>query len=119
MKGQTTETRHFRTMIAAGYLLMCLLAGGIMYMWFQEWHEFETLEKENRWINAFHQEIHHAYVRTIELSLLGETALEWEDKDMQTYHRKRLEVDSLLCRFETINPTGCIDRVRHLLENKE
>ena len=77
------------------------------------------LETANRRMNAFRQEVHHAYAQTIELSLLGETALEWEDKDMQTYHRKRLEVDSLLCRFKTIYPTGRIDSVRHLLESKE
>lgn len=106
-------------MIAAGYLLMCLLAGGIMYLWFREWHELEALEKANRRINVFRQEVHHAYARTVELSLLGETALEWENKDMQTYHRKRLEVDSLLCRFKTIYPTERIDSVRNLLEDKE
>lgn len=119
MKLNAIETRHFRTMIAVGYLLVSLLAGGIMYMWFQEWHEFETLETENRRINAFRQEVHHAYARTIELSLLGETVLEWEDEDVQAYHRKRLEVDSILCRFKRYYPAGRIDSVRHLLENKE
>lgn len=59
------------------------------------------------------------YVRVVELSLLGETALEWEDEDVQAYHRKRLEVDSLLCRFKRDYPAGRIDSVRHLLESKE
>ena len=106
-------------MIAVGYLLVSLLAGGIMYMWFQEWHEFEALETENRRINDFRQEVHHAYARTIELSLLGETVLEWEDEDVQVFHRKRLEVDSMLCRFKRYYPAGRIDSVRHLLESKE
>lgn len=119
MKRHIVETRHFRTMIAAGYLLMCLLAGGIMYMWFQEWQELEVLEAENRRINAFRQEVHHTYAWTIELSLLGETVLEWEDEDVQAYHRKRLEVDSMLCRFKRYYPAGRIDSVRHLLESKE
>lgn len=57
-----------------------------MYLWLQEWQELEALEMENKQINAFRQEIHHAYARTIELSLLGETVLEWEDEDVQTYH---------------------------------
>lgn len=90
-----------------------------MYSWFREWHELEALETENRRINDFRQEVHHAYARTIELSLWGETVLEWEDEDVQAYHRKRLEVDSLLCRFKTIYPAGRIDSVRHLLESKE
>ena len=120
MKLNTIETKHFRMMIAAGYLLICLLAGGIMCMWFQEWHEVEALETENQRINTFRQEVHYAYARMIELSLLGEAVLEWENEDVQTYHQKRLEMDSLLCRFKTTYyPSERIDSVRHLLVNKE
>lgn len=90
-----------------------------MYLWLQEWHELEALETENRRINVFRQEIHHTYAQTIKISLLGETVLEWEDEDVQAYHRKRLEVDSMLCRFKAIYPAERIDRVCHLLEDKE
>lgn len=119
MKLHSTSTKFLRMLIAAGYLLVSLLAGGIMYLWFQEWHELEALETANRQINAFRQEVHHAYARTIELFLLGETVLEWEDEDVQAYHRKRLEVDSILCRFKRYYPAERIDSVRHLLESKE
>ena len=44
----TIGTKFLRTLIAAGYLLMCLLAVGIMYLWFYEWKEIEALETENR-----------------------------------------------------------------------
>lgn len=119
MKRHTADTRHLRKMIAVGYLLVSLLAGGIMYLWFQGWHELEMLETKNRQINAFRQEVHHAYARTIELSLLGETVLEWEDEDVQTYHLKRLKVDSMMCLFKNYYPAERIDSVRHLLESKE
>ena len=119
MKRHAASTRHFRSLIATGYMLMGLLTGGFMYLWLQEWHELEALETENRRINAFRQEVHHTYARTIELSLLGETVLEWEDEDVQTYHRKRMEVDSMLYRFKQSYPAERIDSVRHLLETKE
>lgn len=119
MKRHAAGTRHFRSLIATGYLLMGLLTGGIMYLWLQEWHELEALEMENRQIDAFRQEVHHAYARTIELSLLGETVLEWEDEDVQTYHRKRMEVDSMLYRFKQSYPAERIDSVRNLLRSKE
>lgn len=57
----TIGTKFLRTLIAAGYLLMCLLAVGIMYLWFYEWKEIEALETENRRINAFRQEVHLVY----------------------------------------------------------
>lgn len=119
MKLKTADTRYFRALIAAGYLLLSLLAGGIMYLWLQEWQELEALEAENRRINAFRQEVHHTYAQIIEISLLGETVLEWEDEDVQTYHRKRLEVDSMLCLFKNYYPTERIDIMRNLLESKE
>ena len=55
----------------------------------------------------------------IELSLSGETVLEWEDADLEHYHYQRMAMDSMLCRFKTIYPTERIDSVRHLLEDKE
>lgn len=41
MKRHTIETRFLRILIAVGYLLMCLLAGGIMYLWYYEWKELK------------------------------------------------------------------------------
>lgn len=47
MKLNFMSTRFLRILVAAGYLLMCLLAGGIMYLWHYEWKEIEALETEN------------------------------------------------------------------------
>ena len=115
----TIGTRLPYTLIAAGYLLMCLLAGGIMYLWYYEWKDIEALEIENRRISCFRQEVHHAYGQIAGLSLLGESVLEWEDEDLEHYNVRRMSVDSLLCRFKTIYSAGRIDSVRHLLESKE
>lgn len=104
MKLHTTSTIFLRTLIAAGYLLMCLLAVGIMYLWFHEWWELEALEAENRRINGFRQEVHHVYGEMTGLSLLGESVLEWESEDLERYHTRRMAMDSLLCRFKTAYP---------------
>lgn len=91
------EKKSIRITIAAGYLLITLLISGIIYTWFNEWWELESLEKENQQINDFRKDIHNVYVRMMELSLLGESILEWEDKDVETYHILRISVDSILC----------------------
>ena len=119
MKLNFMSTRFLRILVAAGYLLMCLLAGGIMYLWHYEWKEIEALATENQRINNFRQEIHHVYGEMTGLSLLGESVLEWEDEDLEHYHIRRMAVDSMLCRFKTIYPARQIDSVRHLLESKE
>lgn len=119
MKRHTTSTIFLRTLIASGYLLMCLLAVGIMCLWFHEWRELEKLETANRRIIGFRQEVYHVYGEMTGLSLLGESVLEWEDEDVELYHVRRMEVDSLLCHFKTVYPAERIDSVCHLLEDKE
>lgn len=100
-------------------MLIITLIGCVIFVWFKVWHDYEELETKNRQINTFRQEVYHAYARTIELSLMGETVLEWEDEDVQVYHRKRLEVDSMMCRFKQSYPAERIDTMRNLLESKE
>ena len=111
--------KSIKNLISLGYLLMALLVIGIMYIWRKEWYELEKLEVQNRHIDTFRQESHEIFVLLIELSLSGETVLEWEYTDLEHYHYQRMAMDSMLCRFKTIYPTDRIDSVRHLLEDKE
>ena len=90
-----------------------------MYIWYKEWCDLEKLEVQNRHIDTFRQESHEIFVLLIELSLSGETVLEWEYADLVHYHYQRMAMDSMLCRFKTIYPAERIDSVRHLLEDKE
>lgn len=55
-----TTTKHFRKLLAAGYLLIVLLVGGIICTWLGEWRDLELLERENREINRFRKETHDA-----------------------------------------------------------
>lgn len=111
--------KSIKNLISLGYLLMALLVIGIMYIWRKEWYELEKLEVQNRHIDTFRQESHEIFVLLIELSLSGETVLEWEYTDLEHYHYQRMAMDSMLCRFKTIYPTERIDSVRHFLEDKE
>lgn len=111
--------KSIKNLISLDYLLMALLVIGIMYIWRKEWYELEKLEVQNRHIDTFRQESHEIFVLLIELSLSGETVLEWEYADLVHYHYQRMAMDSMLCRFKTIYPAERIDSVRHLLEDKE
>ena len=55
----------------------------------------------------------------VDLSLIGETVLDWNEEDMNIYHEKRLEVDSLLCLFKSSYRSERIDSVCRLLAEKE
>lgn len=111
--------KSIKNLISLGYLLMALLVIGIMYIWYKEWCDLEKLEVQNRHIDTFRQESHKIFVFLIELSLSGETVLEWKDADLEHYHTRRIAIDSMLCRFKVTYPAERIDSVRHLLEDKE
>ena len=63
--------------------------------------------------------INNINIQMIKFSLLGETILEWNDKDIEHYHARRMAMDSMLCRFKATYPAERIDSVRSLLEDKE
>ena len=104
---------------AWGYGFIVLLIGCIVYIWHNEWQEVEALESDNRQIDEFRKDINNIHIQLIEFSLLGESILDWDNKDLEHYHAKRMAMDSLLCRFKVTYPAERIDSVRHLLEDKE
>ena len=111
--------KQIQKIVASGYFLITLLIGGIVYTWNHEWQEIENLESDNRQIDELRKEINDVHIKLIEFSLLGETILEWDDKDLEHYHTKRMAMDSMLCRLKAIYPAERIDSVRLLLEDKE
>lgn len=84
-----------------------------------EWQEIEALELGNKKIDELRKEINNINIQMIKFSLLGETILEWNDKDIEHYHARRMAMDSMLCRFKATYPAERIDSVRSLLEDKE
>ena len=113
------KTISIHIWIIFGYLLIILLIGGIAYTWSYEWQKVESLESDNRQIDILQKKVNDIQIHLIEFLLLGETVLEWNDKDLEHYHIQRLIMDSMLYHFKTIYPAERIDSVRYLLENKE
>ena len=76
------RSRNFYKTIRLGYILISVLIGCIAYNSFYEWQEIEALELDNKKIDEFRKEINNInIIQMIKFSLLGETILEWNDKD--------------------------------------
>ena len=120
MKQKTIATRHLRTKIAAGYVLILFVIFGIVYIWLNEQNRQQELEATTYKIRSLRKDVHEVYMKVVDLSMIGETVLDWNEEDMAAYHEKRLEVDSLLSRFK---PRTCrserIDSICQLLAEKE
>ena len=108
-----------RKLISCGYILIFILIGMIIYCYQYEWKKLEILEKENRTTDELRRHVNELNFRLTGFSLLGETILEWEDKDIANYHLQRMALDSMLYYFTSIYPSERIDSVRYLLEDKE
>jgi len=67
-----------------------------------------VLEKENRTTDELRRHVNELNFRLTGFSLLGETILEWEDKDIANYHLQRMALDSMLYYFTSIYPSYAI-----------
>lgn len=105
--------------IAVGYTVIVLLIACIGCVYLNGWQRMRRLKAESVRLDSLRREIHYAYVRMTELSLLGETVMDWDMTDREAYHSRRLELDSVLGTFSSIYPSQRIDSVRLLLANKE
>ena len=108
-----------RKLISCGYILIFILIGMIIYCYQYERTKLEVIEKENRTTDELRRYVNELNFRLTGFSLLGETILEWEDKDIANYHLQRMALDSMLYYFTSIYPSERIDSVRYLLEDKE
>lgn len=91
---------NFYKAIQLGYILISILIGCMAYNSLYEWQEIEALELGNKKIDELRKEINNINIQMIKFSLLGETILEWNDKDIEHYHARRMAMDSMLCRLK-------------------
>lgn len=105
--------------LALGYTIIVALIGGIVYTYLHEWRQMNILEREVKEIHRLRQNVHEAYVHMLDLTMFGETILEWEEADTALYRAKRMEVDSILCEFKNYYSGERIDSLRHLMAEKE
>ena len=105
--------------LALGYTIIVALIGGIVYTYLHEWRQMVLLEREVKEIHELRQSVHEAYVHMLDLTMFGETILEWEKADTAVYRAKRLKVDSILCEFKEYYSGERIDSLRYLMAEKE
>ena len=91
---------NFYKAIRLGYILISILIRCMAYNSLYEWQEIEALELGNKKIDELRKEINNINIQMIKFSLLGETILEWNDKNIEHYHARRMAMDSMLCRFK-------------------
>ena len=105
--------------LAIGYTVIVALIGGIVYTYLREWRQMVSLEREVKQIHGLRQSVHEAYVHMLDLTMFGETILEWEKADTAVYRAKRHKVDSILCEFKDYYSGERIDSLRVLMAEKE
>ena len=105
--------------LAIGYTVIVALIGGIVYTYLREWRQMVSLESEIKQIHEARQSVHEAYVHMLDLTMFGETILEWEKADTAIYRAKRHKVDSILCEFKDYYSGERIDSLRVLMAEKE
>ena len=108
-----------RVKLLSGYLTALLLMAAIGYVWLDKRRDYRAREDEYARINRSREEALVLYARLVSLSLLGETATEWEQEDAEEYRRQRMDIERSLDGLGNIVSRSETDSVRGLLECKE
>jgi len=113
--------RSYRILVAAGYISILILSLLVGYMYHNEQHSLVLLEEENNRASKLRKNINQLNMQITGLSLLGETVAEWNEKDAEQYHHKRMVIDSTLCVFREVFSSERIgiDSIRNILAHKE
>lgn len=82
MKQKTAAIKFLRTKIAAGYVLILILIFSIVYIWFKEQNRQQELEATTYKIRSLRKDVHEVYMKVVDLSMIGETVLDWNEEDM-------------------------------------
>lgn len=118
---------NFYKAIRLGYILISILIGCMAYNSLYEWQEIEALELGNKKIDELRKEINNINIQMIKFSLLGETILEWNDKDIEHYHARRIygfvEDDNIrskrLCERLGMRREGCFKEFVTFVNNPD
>ena len=113
--------RSYRILVAAGYISILILSLLVGYMYHNEQHSLVLLEEENNRASKLRKNINQLNMQITGLSLIGETVAEWNEKDAEQYHHKRMVIDSTLCVFREVFSSERIgiDSIRDILAHKE
>lgn len=115
--------RSLNLKILLSYFIVLVVICSMILIILHEKRQLQEIEANVTNARDIQHNINLTHRFIIELVTLGETIINWEDADYQTYHEKRLFVDSLLQKlqqnyFEAIYPEQ-IDSLRYLLMSKE
>ena len=107
-----------RVKLLSGYLTALLLMATIGYVWLDERRDYRRGRMSMPASTAAARKP-RLYARLVSLSLLGETATEWEQEDAEEYRRQRMDIERSLDGLGNIVSRSETDSVRGLLECKE
>lgn len=109
--------------ILFGYILLMIIIGCMAAVLFHERHRIREIEEDANAIRLVRHEINNVHRHITDLALSGESVMAWEQADYESYHKDRLDVDTLLQNLQRSHGdfvlSDQIDTLRNLLEDKE
>lgn len=115
--------RILNVKILFGYFIVLAVIGSMIFIILQEKHQLHKIETDAADNRNIQYDINRAHRFVTELATLGESVINWDTVDYQTYHERKLCTDSLLQKLQQhcrkfIRPEQ-IDTLRGLLASKE
>jgi signal transduction histidine kinase/DNA-binding response OmpR family regulator len=115
--------RYLRLKIMTGYVVLAILFLSALFFVYNENHKLGAISEQANGVLAQRQQTEEVITQILDMSLLGEQMMVWDDEDLSKYFQKKDAVVSSLIKLKqqlcSEKQQQCLDTILSLLDEKE
>ena len=113
------QTGHICRWMAVGIMLAVIIVGCTIMIGLFEWRDRSRMESRNAELHLWRKSMYDLNMHIAKLSLLGETAVDWDSVAARDYHALSREVSKELQNITNLCTRDDVAKMQELLEEKE
>lgn len=113
------QTGHVCRWMALGITIATIVVGCTIVIGLFEWRDRSRMESRNAELHQWRKNTYDLNMRVAKLSLLGETAVDWDSTAANEYHALSQDVSKRLQGLANLCTNEDIRKIQSLLEEKE
>ena len=113
------QTGHICRWMALGITIATIVVGCTIVIGLFEWRDRSRMESRNAELHLWRKSMYDLNMHIAKLSLLGETAVDWDSAAARDYHALSREVSKELQNITNLCTRDDVAKMQELLEEKE
>ena len=113
------QTGHICRWMALGITIATIVVGCTIVIGLFKWRDRSRMESRNAELHLWRKSMYDLNMHIAKLSLLGETAVDWDSAAARDYHALSREVSKELQNITNLCTRDDVAKMQELLEEKE